>query len=359
MRICLVEVGKRIRATYGVNLAAGAAASVDNLLDNNIETYWQADDKAASFTVTLPAARKINRVMLQEAVSEVGQRVKEHAVDAWVNGQWKQVAAATTIGYKKILRFDSVTTDKFRLRILDARKAPAIASFAAHYYQSPPLPVKVKRGDDGSVSLFGMTPDGKPAGDMTSYYTLDDSEPDKSSTLYEKPFALPKGGRLKACTFADGTYGPVESVYLGLPKSGWKVTADSAHADQWSAEKAVDGNAGTFWHTSWNQPAPNHPHTFTVDLGKVENISGFAYLPRQDRRIPDGMIETGSIELSLDGQKWTKVCDFTFGNLVNSPDQRLEFFDKKHKARYFRLKSKTGAAGKPYAAIAELEIFAH
>ncbi len=356
---CLIEVGKRIRATYGVDLAEGATASVKNLFDDNIKTYWQADDTTASFTVTLPAAKKINRVMLQEAVSEVGQRVKEHAVDAWVNGQWKQVAAATTIGYKKILRFDSVTTDKFRVRILDARKAAAIASFAAHYYQSPPLPVKVKRDADGSVSIFGVTPDSKPAGDMTIYYTLDGSKPDKNATLYQKPFALPKGGRLNARTFANGAYGPVESVYLGLPKNDWKVKANSSHAAQWSAEKAVDGNPGSFWHTSWAEPSPNHPHTFTVDLGKVESVSGFSYLPRQDRRIPDGMIETGVVEVSLDGQKWTKACDFTFGNLVNSPDQRLEFFDKKHKARYFRLKSKTGAAGKPYAAMAELEIFAH
>ncbi len=55
------------------------------------------------------------------------------------------------------------------------------------------------------------------------------------------------------------------------------------------------------------------------------------------------------------GKEYPKV----FNPPVVDTDQRLEFFGQKHKARYFRLVSKTGAAGKPYAAMAELEIFAH
>jgi len=134
---CLIEVGKRIRKTYDRDLSKGASASVGKLFDNNIETYWQADEKNTSFTITLPNEQKINRVTLQEAVSKVGQRVKEHELDAWVDGKWKRAAKGTTIGYKKILRFESIVTDRFQVRILNARKAPAIASFSAHYYQRP------------------------------------------------------------------------------------------------------------------------------------------------------------------------------------------------------------------------------
>ena len=154
---CLIEVGKRIRATYDNDLSESATASVDDLLDNNIDTFWKADDKAASFTVTLPSEQKINRIMLQEAVSNVGQRVKRHALDAWVNDKWQQIAAGTTIGYKKILRFDSIITDRFQLHILDARKAPAIASFSAYYYQNPLLPVQIDRADDGNLSTWEQT----------------------------------------------------------------------------------------------------------------------------------------------------------------------------------------------------------
>lgn len=135
---CMLEVGRRISQTYGRDLSNDASASVGNLLDHNISTYWQADSKTTALTVTLPSSRKVNRVCLQEAIADVGQRVKEHALDVWVDGHWQQVAAGTTIGYKKILRFDTVTADRFRVRILDARKAPAIASFSAHYYPDRP-----------------------------------------------------------------------------------------------------------------------------------------------------------------------------------------------------------------------------
>ena len=353
---CLIEVGKRIRATYGNDLSKGATASVGRLFDNNIDTYWQADGNTASFTVTLPTEQKNNRVCLQEAIGKVGQRVKEHALDAWVDGKWKQVAKGTTIGYKKILRFENVLTDRFRVRILDARKAAAISSFSAHYYQSPPLPVDVNRADDGSVSLSVVKPKGSIAAEMDIHYTIDGTEPTKSSNLYTTSLNLPKGAHLKARTYSNGTYGPIMSIYLGIAKDKWSVSADSSHARQWDEKKAVDGDPKTFWHTSWADLSPGHPHTFTVDMGQIEDIRGFSYLPRQDRPIPDGMIETGYIEVSLDGKNWRKIKDFTFGNLVNSPDQRIVFFDAKHSVRYFRLISTSGAAGKPYAAIAELDI---
>ena len=131
---CMREVGRRISQTYGRDLSKDAHASVADLLDHDIDTYWQSESKIAAFTVTLPVPQKINRICLQEAISKVGQRVKKHALDVWVNGHWQQVAVGTTIGYKKILRFKSVTADRFRVRILDARKPPAIASFSAHCY---------------------------------------------------------------------------------------------------------------------------------------------------------------------------------------------------------------------------------
>ena len=143
----LEEVGRRIRSTYGEgkDLAKGAKVSVAKLRDGKIDTFWQAPAKSAEFVVTLPEARKINRFVIQEAITKVGQRVKSHALDAFVDGKWKEVAKYGVIGHKRILRFPSVTTDKFRVRILDSRLAPAIAEIAAHYYDMPPTPVEAKR----------------------------------------------------------------------------------------------------------------------------------------------------------------------------------------------------------------------
>ena len=67
--------------------------------------------------------------MLQNAIATNGERVEKHAVDAWIDGRWTEIVASTNIGYRRILRFPEVTTDKLRLRLLESRLIPAIAIF--------------------------------------------------------------------------------------------------------------------------------------------------------------------------------------------------------------------------------------
>lgn len=119
---CLIEVGNRIRATYGTDLAANARIDVDGkasiLGDGKLTTFWQPPAHHGSFVITLPQEQTVNRFVLQEAIDTVGQRIKAHALDAWVDGAWEAVASATTVGYKRILRFPAVTTDRFRIRMI-------------------------------------------------------------------------------------------------------------------------------------------------------------------------------------------------------------------------------------------------
>ena len=354
------ETGRRIRATYGKkkDLAKGADVSVKNLRDGKIETFWQAKSKKAQFTVKLPKAQKVNRFMLQEAISKVGQRVKSHAVDAWLDGQWKEISKAGVIGYKRIHRFNSVTTDQFRVRILDSRvEAAAIAEIGAFYYEAPPTPVTIVRNGKGKVELLSKTTGHQShiIEDAVIYYTLDGSKPTKKSMLYSKALDLPNGGLIKAVVLKGKASGPITETLLGLSAKGWKAKVTSQQKG-WEASKAIDGNSKTFWHTSWTGNAPSHPHSLTIDTGNELTIGGFAYLPRQDRRIPDGMIEAWKVEVSLDGKKWKKVQSGEFGNLVNDPSERPVYFKKNQKMRYFRLTSLRGARGKQYAAAAELKL---
>ncbi|MCH5690552.1 hypothetical protein LWM68_43780 [Niabella sp. W65] len=55
--------------------------------------------------ITTPSAVTINRILLQESVTTHSERVEAHAVDARINNEWKEIANATNIGYKRILRF--------------------------------------------------------------------------------------------------------------------------------------------------------------------------------------------------------------------------------------------------------------
>lgn len=346
---CMTEVGRRVRATYGTDLANGFTTTAEGVDSQTLDTYWQPQGTEGSFEVTLPAERTINRIALQEAIAKVGQRVKSHAVDAWINDQWEEVSSAGVIGYKRIHRFDEVTSSRFRIRILDARNTPSIATFAAHHYTSPPQAVAIERSSDGKIAL--STPRGNPA----IHYTIDGSQPDAGSREFIGPFELSSGGTVQAISIVGDQVSPVTTTTFGMQPEGWKVEASSEHAG-YEAAKAIDGNPATFWHSSWANGHPEHPITLTIELPNPTIVRGFTYLPRQDKRVPDSMVEGWRIETSTDGTQWTEVEKGEFGNLLNDPSQRTHIFQKACSTKWFRFTSLRGAQGKPYAGAAEIEL---
>lgn len=100
-----------------------------NMLDNDKHTYWTTDDntKSGSFEITLKTPQEVSYILLQEYI-QLGQRVKSFNVEVWENNNWKEVAIATTIGYKRILKLDPVTTNKIRINIIDSKACPIIST---------------------------------------------------------------------------------------------------------------------------------------------------------------------------------------------------------------------------------------
>ena len=85
----------------------------------------------------------------------------------------------------------------------------------------------------------------------------------------------------------------------------------NSHQSGNEAEKAIDGNTGTHWHSSW---ATGHPTVadglyITMDLGKeVSNLSQLTYTPRQDKDI-NGTYTGYEIYVSKDNADYTKVAE--------------------------------------------------
>lgn len=127
----LEETGRRIRETYGIDLLEGAKCP-KALLDNDIDTYIKVKD-GEDFIVTLPEKRWMNRIVIQEAIATVGERAERFAVDARIDGEWKEIATSTNIGHKRILRVNDIETDALRFRLLQSRAMVAISNISAHY----------------------------------------------------------------------------------------------------------------------------------------------------------------------------------------------------------------------------------
>ncbi len=348
---CLEEVGRRIRATYDRDLLAGSTGPAA-LLDGDKRSAWVAPGPTAEVEIRLPEARTINRFSLAEAQASHGQQIEKHALDAMVDGEWKTVAEALAVGNRRILRFDAVRTDRFRVRIVESRATPALSGVSAHLYEPPPPAVRVKRNRHGRVVLDA----GRDA--TAIRYTIDGDEPSAKSPLFSAPLDLPDGGLIQARAYVDNRGGAVTRIRLGISKHGWKATASSEQDKRWDASKAIDGNPSTFWHSRWDEGHPRHPHTLTIDLGRAVAVGGFGYLPRQDRRVPDGMVARYRIEGSADGSDWKTLHAGALGNLLNDPSLRAVAFDNAANVRHLRFVSLEGVDGKPYAGAAEIEVYA-
>ncbi len=110
-----------------------ARYAANNVLDHDPSTFWTTDEDIteASFNIDLDSIQTFNVAMLQENIS-LGQRVAEFKLEIQQEDEWKEIAKGTTIGYKRLLRLPTVSTDTIRLTITKSRGCPIIHTFSLY-----------------------------------------------------------------------------------------------------------------------------------------------------------------------------------------------------------------------------------
>lgn len=356
----LHEVGAWIEATYGQNLLKGAKGPKETL-DEEPETYMLLKEGQNELVFSTAKPIKINRFVIQEAIRVHGERIEIHALDVWSNGEWKEVANATNVGYKRILRFPDVSSDRFRLRILSSRARPAIGTVSAHYAPSRPPQLAFRRNVDGMVSIEPLK-DGfswKPHGEdilenlhvnYQIHYTLDGSEVNAQSPIYDKPIVV-KTGKVRAVAISGDHVGAEANAVFGIVKKDWKILAASSAIGSHGATMAIDAVPESFWQSDETGPV----QFIALDLGQSYALSSFSYTPQH--KTDKGMMEKGVIKISEDGKQWRTMASFEFGNLINDPTTRTHRFKEKFITRYIRVESTVIAGGGNSLSIAELDFF--
>ncbi len=137
----LAEFGKYRRATFSTDLAAGAKAeassergkfTASNLVDGKADTFWAADENAREAEIAFDLAREstFSVIRIAEAI-RFGQRIDAVAMDRWNNDAWTQIATATSIGPRRLIRLAApVTSQRVRLRVTQASASPVLSEFS-------------------------------------------------------------------------------------------------------------------------------------------------------------------------------------------------------------------------------------
>jgi alpha-L-fucosidase len=135
----LREFRRQLDATFANNLAKDAKTTASNTRGNDTrfaaqnvlagkrDAYWAADDGVtnAELVIELPRATTFNVVRLREYLP-LGQRIEAFGVDRWQEGRWVEFATGTSIGHCRLVRGETVTTEKVRLRVVKAAACPAV-----------------------------------------------------------------------------------------------------------------------------------------------------------------------------------------------------------------------------------------
>lgn len=347
----LMKLRKQLDKDFAENLAidaiatasseAGSHYSAQNATNGDTEAYWmpQKETIKSNIMIEFDELQEVNRFVVQEYIA-LGQRVKSFTLEGKINGEWKEIASETTIGYKRILRFDLVEVSALRLNITDAKARPLISNIEV--YKAPLVmeAPEIVQHKDGLISIESYDKN------LELYYTLNGEEPNKDSKRYSEGFLLQDPTRVMAVAYNPGTnsYSEVSNIRLDIPKKDWKVLNEND-----DAEKIIDADENSVWTKQGKLP-----QEVIVDLGKIYNLKGFTYLPQQSRW-PQGVIADYEFMLSENGKQWKKVSEGEFSNIKNNPiEQLIEF--KTTKARYFKFVGKRSADDTEVLGIAEIGV---
>lgn len=137
----LREWRRVIDRTFAVNFALKKPATASsfrpgarpsNAVDGLKDTFWSPlTEKEEWLEIDLQRPTSFDVAMVQEHIPE-GQRVERYRIEAWNGSDWEVIARGTTIGYKKLDRFEEVTTTKVRLVIESASTTPLIRTFGLY-----------------------------------------------------------------------------------------------------------------------------------------------------------------------------------------------------------------------------------
>ena len=155
-------VSKALSVNYALEGAVKASSErcpelrSEQILNGNSDTFWcpDAEDKNPSVEITLPKERTFDTVIIGEFI-ELGVRIGGFTFEAEIDGKWQLITEKKSIGYKKAVHFEPVTTSKVRLTLTEFADVPLIRDFGLYSFREAgysPIETRVAPGDKFDIT---------------------------------------------------------------------------------------------------------------------------------------------------------------------------------------------------------------
>ena len=100
-------------------------------VDGDPDSFWSTDEPTGWLEVDLGEPRTVNVVELAEPV-RYGQRTASFRVEAWTHTGWRIVTRGTTVNYRRLLRVEPTTAQRWRV-VIESGRGPAALSTVGLY----------------------------------------------------------------------------------------------------------------------------------------------------------------------------------------------------------------------------------
>lgn len=156
-----------LTSIFSINLAGNAVVTASSvrgsssqfgpsqIFSDDVFTYWAPEEGQTTWylLIDLRDVVSFNVLCIKEAI-QLGQRVSQYHLDILKDGSWHTVVNGTTIGYKRLERFELTRSQFLKLTIDQAQVEPLIAYFGLYMDNVSSIHVN---DSEGRISSSGST----------------------------------------------------------------------------------------------------------------------------------------------------------------------------------------------------------